>query len=109
VIFRRDLDALAREKRDRLRVVHTLTREAVPVGREEDVRTGRVTLELLRELVLDPKASIVYACGPAISTWDRLAAKEAGTTPTPRFMETSLHLPRELGVPADRIHRESYG
>jgi ferredoxin-NADP reductase len=76
VIFRRDLDALARENRDRLRVVHTLTRERVPVGREEDVRTGRVSLELLRELIPDPKTSIVYACGR---------------------------------VPADRIHRESYG
>src|SRR5262245_44332895 len=94
---------------DRLRVVHALTRETRKEARDADVRSGRVSLALLKELVPDPSAPILYACGPAISQWDRLATKEAGRTPPPRFMETVLGLLRELGVPADRIHRESYG
>jgi ferredoxin-NADP reductase len=109
VIFRRDLETLVVQNPDRLRVVHTLTREAPMESWGADVRSGRVSLALLKELVPDPSACMVYACGPAISQWDRLAAKEAGKTPSPRFMETALELLRELGVPANRIQRESYG
>jgi 3-ketosteroid 9alpha-monooxygenase subunit B len=109
VIFQRDLETLAVQDPDRLRVVHALTRETRTDVGNADVRSGRVSLALLKELVPDPSSCIVYACGPAISQWDRLAAKEAGTTPAPRFMETALVLLRELGVPANRIQRESYG
>src|SRR5262249_45955295 len=109
VIFRRDLETLVAQNPDRLRVVHALTRETLEGAREADVRSGRVSLALLQELVPDPSGCVVYACGPAISQWDRMAAKEAGRTPTPRFMETVLELLRELGVPADRKQRESYG
>ena len=31
-----------------------------------------------------------YLCGPAINSWDRKAAMEAGTTPTPRFLESTV-------------------
>lgn len=47
--------------------------------------------------------------GPAISAWDRAVAREAGTAPAPRFMESVLAALKEIGVPNDRIKRESYG
>ncbi len=109
VIFRRTLDELAAQNKDRLRVVHALTREE-DVGRYDgEVRKGRVSVALLRELVPDPASCIVYACGPAISAWDRKAAREAGTEPAPRFMESVLAALKEIGVPTERIKRESYG
>lgn len=109
VIFRRDLFELEAAHPDRLRVVHTLTREPNLLRRGVEARSGRLTAELLRELIPDPGACLVYACGPAVSTWDRLRAKEAGTEPAPRFMETALALLDSIGVPADRVTRESYG
>ncbi len=109
VIYRDGLAALEREHPDRLRVVHTLTREPEPERHGPGVRRGRITAELLRELVPDPRAALVYACGPAIGPFERLAAKEKGEEPKPRFLEAALSALRELGVPNDRIKRESYG
>jgi len=108
VIFRAQLAALEQEHPDRLKVIHSLTREQNAVH-GPSVRKGRITADLLREFIPDPTASIVYACGPAVSTWDRAAAKAAGVAPTPRFMESVIAGLREIGVPDDRIKRESYG
>src|SRR5260221_3776733 len=52
VIFRRQLDALADEHRDRLRLIHTLTRETDD-ARRGSARTGRLSVELLREVIPD--------------------------------------------------------
>jgi ferredoxin-NADP reductase len=109
VIFLRSLEDLQAQHRDRLRVVHALTREKDPGRQPGEARPGRVSAALLKELIPDPTGCIVYACGPAISAWDRQAARAAGTEPAPRFMESVLAALKEIGVPNDRIKRESYG
>lgn len=109
VCFREELDKLERAHPERLKVVHLLTRETDPHAFGPGVRKGRITMDLLSELIPDPAACLVYACGPAVNTWDRKAAKDLGIEPAPRFLETSLALLRQLGVPDSRIHRESYG
>lgn len=110
VIYRRELTELARKHPDRLKVIHSLTREEnLPSEPGLDVRRGRITTELLREAIPDPDSCIVYACGPAISPWDRAAAKEKGVEPQPRFLETALKGLAEIGITKDRIKRESYG
>jgi 3-ketosteroid 9alpha-monooxygenase subunit B len=109
VIFRRGLDELRERHRDRLRVVHTLTREEGASRHGRDVRHGRVSAALLRELIPDPTACLVYACGPAIGTYERRAAKERGEAPHPRFLEAALAALTEVGVPPERIKTESYG
>jgi len=110
VIYRDALNALAAQHPERLRVVHTLSRHegALPSG--ADVRTGRVTAELIAEAL--PAAAdevMVYACGPAIGKWDRERAKAAGEEPRPRFMETVLEALDGIGVPRERVKRESFG
>jgi 3-ketosteroid 9alpha-monooxygenase subunit B len=109
VIFRRGLEELRARHPDRLRVVHTLTREDDPSRHGPDVRRGRVTAALLKELIPDPKACLVYACGPAVGPYERRAAKARGEEPQPRFLEAALAALEEAGVPADRIKTESYG
>ncbi len=109
VIYRDALRRLAAEHPDRLRVVHTLTREPEPERHGPDVRRGRIGPDLLRELVPDPKAALVYACGPANGPIERAAAKERGEPLTPRFLETVAAALDEIGVPKDRVKRESYG
>ena len=109
VIFRRGLEELRERHPERLRVVHTLTREEDPSRHGPDARRGRVTAALLRELVPDPTACLVYACGPAIGPFERRAAKECGEEPQPRFLETAIAAVAEAGVPKDRVKTESYG
>jgi ferredoxin-NADP reductase len=109
VIYRDLLARLELEHKDRLRVVHTLTRDPEAAARGERVRTGRVSAGLLRAEIPDPSGCLVYACGPAISAWDRLRAKEQGTPPAPRFLESALAALAEVGVAKDHIKTESYG
>ena len=113
VLFREELHALERAHPERLRIVHTLTREPEGYGYSERVRQGRISKELVAELLpADPAARenlLVYACGPAINPWDRRKALETRTTATPRFMETVIAHLHELGVSEKRIKRETYG
>jgi len=108
VIFRDELAQLERTYPERLRVVHALTRDPVtPVS--QGVWKGRVNAATLRALVPDPRACLVYACGPAIGPHEKAAAAAKGEAPKPRFLEAALQALAEVGVPEASIKRESYG
>ncbi len=109
VIFRQQLDALAEQYPGRLEVFHALSREPQAERWGPSYRSGRVGVELIGEVIRDPKAVEVFTCGPAVGRWARLEAKKAGEEPAPRFMETVLGALDGVGVPATAIHRESYG
>jgi ferredoxin-NADP reductase len=109
VIFRSDLAALRRANPDRLRVIHMLTRETALSSEDEDIRSGRVTLDLLGSVLEREPHSLVYSCGPAISVWDKRAHAARGTTPPPRFLETMQSYLTTLGMPRDRIKIEAFG
>jgi len=109
VIYREALDSLARQHPDRLKVVHTLTREDDASVFGSAVRRGRLGQSLLQECIPAPTECIVYVCGPGISKFDLEEAKRAGTSPQPRFLEGVLAHLSALGVPAKRIRREFYG
>jgi len=109
VIFKDALDKLAAAHADRLKVIHTLTREEDPAVFGPSVRKGRVNAALLRETIPSPTECVVYVCGPGISKWDIAAAREAGTKPQPRFLESVLSELNTIGVPSNRIKREFYG
>jgi ferredoxin-NADP reductase len=108
IIFRDLLAELERQHPNNLRVLHTLTREEPPEG-VPGVTKGRLDEALLRDAIPDPQSCLVYACGPAIGPWDRQAAREKGTAPQPRFLESALASLAAIGVPRDRIKYESYG
>jgi 3-ketosteroid 9alpha-monooxygenase subunit B len=109
IIFRDELTRLASEHADRLTLIHTLTREEDAARFGPSVRKGRISADVLREAIPDPAACYVYVCGPGISHWDIVAAKQAGNKPEPRFLETVVGQLTALGVPNNRITRESYG
>jgi 3-ketosteroid 9alpha-monooxygenase subunit B len=109
VIFRDELAKLAAANPGRLAITHSLTREDHPEAFGPGVRKGRIGLPVLREMIPEPEACYVYVCGPGISKFDIAAAKEAGTVPQPRFLESVLADLKTLGVPNDRIKREFYG
>jgi 3-ketosteroid 9alpha-monooxygenase subunit B len=109
IIFQRQLEDLGRQYPDKLRIVHTLSRETRVSSGAGEVRSGRVSEELIRASIPDPTGVEVFACGPGIGKFERQAAKEKGEEPAPRFLETTLEALENLGVPDERIHRESYG
>ena len=109
VIYRDALAALEERFPKRLHVVHTLTREEHPERHGPDVRAGRVGAALLREVIPDPAAALVYACGPGIGPFERAAARARCEPPAPRFLETVLVALDAVGVPRKRVMTEVYG
>ena len=109
VIFRRQLDEMAAAHPGKLKVVHALSREPNAAAFGPNVRPGRVCEEILREHFPDPTAVEVFTCGPGVGKYERLAAKEKGEEPRPRFLETVLDALEAIGVPDEKVHRESYG
>ena len=114
IIFRDELNTLHQRHPARFRVVHTLTREPGPLPEPPGmpagcVVAGRVTAELLNATLAVEPNSLVYACGPAISVWERRASVAAGTTPAPRFLESMLSHLNALGVPPARVKVEAFG
>jgi len=109
IIFRDELNKFCAEHSDKVRLIHCLTRQDVPANAPPGTRRGRVSVDLLREVIPDPKAVLLYACGPALSQHDRAAAREKGVEPTPRFMESLDAAVHEIGVPKDRYKTEEYG
>jgi ferredoxin-NADP reductase len=109
IIFRDQLAALEHVYGERLRVIHTLTREPDTFPYNDHVVKGRLTADLIAQLVPDLAHSLVYACGPAISVWEKRAAKASGVEPTPRFMETVRAALHDLGVPKEHTKEEEFG
>ena len=109
VIFGRALEQMAVWHKDRLRLVHCLTREKECPPTMPGAHLGRVDLAVLKDAIPDPNACLVYACGPELTRWDKKAAKEKGEEPRPRFLESLRELLQQLGLPRERLHQEAYG
>lgn len=109
IIFEDDLAQLEREYPDRLKVIHTLTREEDPSFYNDKVRKGRVSGPLLREAITRPEDTAVFVCGPDHLPWQKKAAREKGETLAPSFLSSVLGFLDELGVTKDQITKESYG
>ena len=109
VIFRDELTRLRMDHPDRIRVIHRLTRETGPLPEGQEVALGRVEADLLGALLAAEPESLIYACGPAISVWERRFCKARGTTPSPRFLESMLSHLASLGVPREKIKIEAFG
>lgn len=109
IIFRDALSQIAAEHPGRVNVFHTLTRQKDFEGLPASVHRGRLNTEMLRGFVPDHETAIFYACGPALSPWDRLAAKEKNVEPSPRFMESVHVMMADLNVPKQRFREEAFG
>jgi ferredoxin-NADP reductase len=109
IIFRAELENIERLRPDRLKIIHTLTREPDASSRGSNFRSGRVNRRMLEEIIPASLGCHFFVCGPAVSAADRVAAREKGTEPQPRFLESILADLKSLGVTRDQITYESYG
>lgn len=104
IIYRAELEQLAAKYAHRFTLIQVLTRE-----QRSGFVYGRPTLDLLRSYVKDPARVLVYACGSAITKWQRKYAEAHGTTPTPRFIEGISAFMTQLRIDKKRFKHESYG
>ncbi|HEY8550442.1 MAG TPA: hypothetical protein VIL35_10835 [Vicinamibacterales bacterium] len=109
IIYRDLLASLEAEHPKQLRVVHALTREPETFPYTDRVLRGRVNPELIARLVGDPKACMFFACGPAVTVWEKRAAKAEGREPAPRFMESIHAAMQALGIPKEQFKEEAFG
>jgi ferredoxin-NADP reductase len=109
IIFRDALAVLAAEHPDRFQVYHALTRQATAAEHGPNVRSGRIDAEWIRQVLAHEPDSLIYACGPAVTVWDRRACAAQGTTPPPQFLEAMLGHLETIGVPRARIKIEAFG
>lgn len=109
IIYRDELARLERENPGKLTVVHCITREPDAAKYGPRVHAGRISPAILRKFVPDWSAVEVFACGPAITRYEKVAARERNVEPTPRFMESVVASLLEVGLPKERLHKESYG
>ena len=109
VIYRYALDDLRDQYPDKLNIVHALSREPGADQHGPNVVPGRVGAELIQQYVSDPSAVEVFACGPALSKYEKKRAKQTGETLSPRFMETVLAGLDSIGFDKKKVHHESYG
>lgn len=108
IIFKEQLEALMRAYPTRFQCHFLVTREdATHLG--PTYHFGRPSLDLVQQLVHDPKSLYVFACGAAVTRWDKERAKEEGTEVKPRFMETVNDIVTELGVERARFKKEVFG
>ncbi len=111
VIFGAELEALAQSHPDRFTLINMITREDddAVAAKGPGFKKGRPTLEFIQTIVSDPARTLVYACGAAITPYQRAEAEVTGVAPTPRFMEGVEAIVHGLGIPEGRYKSEEYG
>jgi len=107
-IFLKELEALQAKYPERLRVVYFFTREEglVESALERKGRMGKAAVEEELGILNDP---LIFVCGPALSIYEKRAAKARGEELSPRFFESVMSFLDTLGVDPKRIKKESYG
>lgn len=109
IIFHKELVMLERKFPERLSINHFLSQEPNSTTYGENYYYGRPTIENVTRLVSHPDKSLFFACGPAVTKWQRAKAHEQGTEPKPRFMEWVHDVMVKLNVDKKRFKREIYG
>jgi 3-ketosteroid 9alpha-monooxygenase subunit B len=109
IIFRDQIQALADAYPDRVELVHMITREDDPSVHGPHFFKGRPNAESVGKYVRDPSSAYVYACGPAITKYEKKKAKEEGYEPKPRFMESVHDIVHALGIDKSRFKKEEFG
>lgn len=104
IIYREELDKLARKYNNRFTLVHLLTRE-----RKDGFLYGYPDIELIKRNILNLKSVLVYICGSKITKWQHRHNKITQTAPVPRFMETILNFMTQLKIDNKQIKIETFG
>lgn len=108
IIFQEQLQALEERYSDRLEIHHYITREDC-TSKGPRIVHGRPTFEAVQGLIKDPSSVLAFACGAAVTKWERKKGKEEGYEPKPMFMEFVNETMKKLEIPSSRFKKEVFG
>ncbi len=107
IIYYEEFETLYQQHPDKFDVIHCITR-ADPSG-IRNARGGRISTELLEQIIPDPSNVFAFSCGPGITPYERKAARQRGEEPTPRFVENMVELLYRHGLDKKQVKQESWG
>lgn len=107
IIFHQKLKDLT-EQFNNLEVHYFLTQEKSLSGLNGDYFLGRPSDQHVQSLVVDKEKTLLFACGPALTKWQKKAAKSPEDL-KPRFMEWVQDVVEKLALDKHRFKREIYG
>ena len=108
IIFYNQLNALTKQFPDRFSLTYFLTQENTKnIG--DHYRYHRPSQEDIIDSCPDLNRALFFACGPAITKWQKKQAMLNDISLKPRFMEWILAALKELAVNDKNIKREVYG
>lgn len=108
IIFHEQLKALEKDFSHRLNITYFLTQDETR-GLGSSYVAGRPSIEHVQRMCGPVDRTIYFACGPALTKWQKKHAQEAGLPLKPRFMEWVHDVMESLGVDKKRFKREVYG
>jgi ferredoxin-NADP reductase len=109
IIFHRELELLALKFPERFKLIHFITREEYPQRYGINFFKGRPTFDLIAANVSNISKVQVFACGAAITRWQKIKSKEQGLELKPRFLDSIKSIITKLGVNKRRFKYEDYG
>ena len=107
-IYRDVLIDMENEYAERIKVLHAITREENEMLLNKGIRIGRPDIEFVKNAIEDVSSTSVFICGPAVSSSEKKEAKKSGVEPKPMFLETMIAYLNEIGIPSERIKKESW-
>lgn len=109
IIFHRELNELSFKYPDRMKVHYFLTQDTPHSHLGNNYYKGRPSIEFVERLIVDKHRTVFFACGPAITKYQRKQALMRNEEPKPRFMEWVHDLMERFEVDKKRFKREIYG
>lgn len=108
IIYKSDLEILEKEYPNNFFVYHFLTRENNFLS-NKNYFLRRPELEDVKKIIKDPKKALFFACGPAITKWQKRHYESLDQTPPLRFMEWVESVIHELNIDKKKYKKEVYG
>ncbi|MBN4077413.1 hypothetical protein JYT19_00720 [Sulfobacillus acidophilus] len=109
IIFYKQLEELSDKYKNRFKLIHLLTREDDCAKYGNNFFKGRISLDFVSRFIKDKQKVLVYACGAGITKWQRKKAQEENKIATPRFLESTGQIAKDLNIDKKRYKREIYG
>jgi len=108
IIYRDVLFDMENEYAERIKVLHAITREENEMLLKKGVRIGRPDIEFVKNAIEDVSSTAVFICGPSVSSLEKKEAKKNGVQPKPKFIEMMIAYLDEIGIPPERIKKETW-
>lgn len=108
IIFINDLNALLNKFSNRLKIKYFITRESDVSKYGDNFFKGRPTKEIIENNIIDKEKTIFFACGSAITKWQKIKARNANVELQPKFLETITQIVKELNIKNNMFKKEGW-